>query len=360
MIWAVAGTLILTDLWEKKRGSTVISVLARAARTGIDSDHIYTALGAGIEAGVVAPVSIHHSGAKRYRLVSLKPEAYVDALERYGEVINSLVETVTGERPSFLSLIQTGDLDVTGEWWRERMERKAREAAEQAPPPSVPRGPMRNLDPSQASRVAAELLLTADSPVWRGNGSSASLWLGMLRGVLGLPVSKHATEPMVKDLLGNDVFDRLNAGEPLSAILSERISPEVAERGRQRLAEWSARSSEIREASTMWEGRKNTAEPQLTTWLDAVPAPHWTDSTPEERFTFIEALRATIPAEAMTELTRAFYKGRLMRRLTKYRGWEREAAGLAAREVFPAMPKMKTQARGVVVSAPVEVNGVLV
>lgn len=349
MLLAVAGVEILRDLWEGQRTSTIVSASRLGAELGVWDQDISTALQLGVKRGVLATVSTSKSGAKRYRIASLPQRDYVAALGRYSAPVTALVEVVTGARPSFLSMVQSGDLNLDGEWWAKRMERKAREHILE---PAPPRGPMRQVEQTNAGRVAAELMLTAASPVWRGKGSSASLWLGMLRGVLGMPVSKHATATMVKGILGSDVFDRLNGGDNLADILTSKVTPEMVESARARMAAWEARSTEIREEASIWAKRKNLAEGQVTTWLTETPAPRWEDSTPAERFAFGEALREAVPADSMGEQTKAFYAKRLSRRLSEYRGWEKLQAETVARRVFGI-----EAAR---VDEPVEIAGVLV
>lgn len=360
LIWAVVGGRILTDLWTARRDATVISETRLSAELGMDRRRVAEAIAAGVESGVLAVVSRHRSGAKRCRIRPLAHGDFVDVLMRHGDAVNSIVEAITGERPSFLSLVSTGDLNIEGERWQRRMERKAAQAEAMAEH-LAPRGAMRALDADQAGRVAAELVLTGDSLVWRGKGASAALWLGMLKNALGFEASKHCTGTRVRELLGVDVFERLNAGTSLNDVLRGQLSWDGAVAAEARTAAWTARSVEVRANTTQWSSRKDVAEPQLTAWFEAVDgAPRWDSSTPEDRAAFVERMRVLVSPMEMGTLTSAFYGKRFERRLAVNRGWERVAAGLAARAVFAGMPKLKSSRTGVVASAPVEVGGVLV
>lgn len=354
-IVAVAGVRVLRDIWEGKRGSTVVSAMRLEAELGTDADDIGRALNAGVDVGVLAVVSRHSSGAKRYGIRSLPKQEFTATMLRYGPVVESLVERITGERPDVLRLLAKSDSEMTGEWWESRMERKARKAQD-SKKATPPRGAMTAVEADRAGGVAAELLLVADSPGWAGRGqnrATVNLWLGMLLGVLGEQASKHCTSGRVREAFGDEVFERLNAGDSLTTILSERLSPEAATKAEERMAAWSSRSSEIRATTSAWTLTKNHAEDALTMLLGrADDAPRW-EAGEEARWIFNERMRAVVAEAGLNEAAAGVVSRRLKRRLIEYRGWPRVDAGIAVGIVFPSTVKVE-------VSEPMLVGGVLV
>src|SRR5690606_13781683 len=124
-------------------------------------------------------------------------------------------------------------------------------------------------------------------------------------------------------------------------------------------------SSEIRTSTDRWEEGKNHAESALNRLITTSGGlPRWEGSSSEERRAAVEALRSAVEDAGIPEVAQSALGKRLVRRLTIYRGWETSAAQLAARHVFPSMPKPKVSVKGSLAPKPkgdeVLIGGMLV